>query len=242
MPATMITDAQTLVVKLNSIASLSDEDQAAVRQVPVQVVEFGADQDVVRMGDRPTRCCLVMRGFAAMYKLSDGGDRQISAFQIPGDVPDLHSLHLKELDSSIATLTPCRIGFLRHEDLIDLCERRPRVAHALWRNTLIDAAILREWLGNIGQRPAFSRLAHLLCEILVRMSAMGLAVGDECDFPITQTELADATGMSPVHVNRTLQELRALGLIQLRDNRLSVLDRAQLMRVADFNPHYLNLT
>ena len=241
MVATILTDANALLIKLNSIYSLSDEDQAAVQQVPIQAVEFGADQDVVRTGDHPTRCCLVIRGFAAVYKLSGDGQRQISAFKIPGDVPDLHSLHLRELDSSIATLTPCRIGFLRHEDLIDLCGRHARVAHALWRNTLIDAAILREWLGNIGQRPAYPRIAHLLCEILVRMGAMGLADGDECDFPITQTELADATGMSPVHVNRTLQELRSLGLIQLRDNRLAVLDRAQLMRAADFNPRYLNL-
>jgi CRP-like cAMP-binding protein len=238
-PRTSVNDE--LARKLASIFSLSDEEIEAVRRLPVQLVDIKSDQDVVREGDQPTRSCIVLEGFACIYKMTGDGKRQIMAFQIAGDVPDLQSLHLTYLDSSVGTLSPCTVGFVRHEALRDLGRAYPRIADALWRATLIDASIFREWITNVGQRDAYARLAHVLCETLTRMNAVGLAQGHSCDFPISQEELGQATGMSSVHVNRTIQELRASKLIQLTPKRLTVLDWPGLAAAGDFNPAYLHL-
>ena len=145
------------------------------------------------------------------------------------------------LDISIGTITPCTVGFIQHEAARDLCERHPRIGSAFWRDTLIQAAVFREWVTNVGRREAYGRVAHLLCEIVVRMRAVGLAEGHACDLPMTQNELADATGMSTVHVNRTLQELRGDGLITLKGASLTVLDWEALKHAGDFDPTYLHL-
>ena len=144
------------------------------------------------------------------------------------------------MDTSIATMTPCKLGFVPHEALRDLCARFPRIAGALWRETLIDASIFREWVTNVGQRPAFSRIAHVMCELVVRFQAVGLAEGYSIPFPITQTEVGDATGLSNVHVNRSIQALRGQGLISLEDSTLTVPDWRRLTQAADFNPMYLH--
>jgi CRP-like cAMP-binding protein len=207
----------------------------------MQVMDLRADQDIVREGDRPTRSCALLEGFACTYKITEEGRRQITAFHISGDIPDLQSLHLKVLDTSLGTITPCKVGFIQHESLRDLCERHPRIASALWPQTLIDAAIFREWTTNVGRREAYSRRAHILCEMVVRMRAVGLAQDYTCDLPITQSEFADAAGLSTVHVNRTLQELRGEELIILKGTTLQVLDWDGLTRAGDFDPTYLHL-
>src|SRR3712207_737038 len=168
----------------------------------MQVQSLKPDQDIVREGDRPSRSFVLLEGCTATYKMTGDGKRQIHAFQIAGDIPDLQSLHLTVLDNSIVTLTPCRVGFIQHEVLRDLCRKQPRIMEAFWRQTLIDGAIFREWMTNIGRREAYNRLAHLLCEWVVRQQAVGLAEDHTCDLPMTRTELADATGISTVHVNR----------------------------------------
>jgi CRP-like cAMP-binding protein len=145
------------------------------------------------------------------------------------------------LDNSVATIGPCRVGFITHEVLQDLCRRYPHIRDALWRQTLVDASIFREWMTGLGRRSAFARLCHLLCEMVERMRAAGLVDGDTCRFPVSQTELGDALGLSNVHVNRTLQEIRAAGLIGLRDDTLKVLDWPGLARTGDFDPAYLHL-
>jgi CRP-like cAMP-binding protein len=195
----------------------------------------------VREGDRPSRSCLVLDGFAATYKMTGDGKRQIMAFHSPGDIPDLQSLQLKVLDSSLGTLTACKVGFIQHEVLRDLCRRYPRINDALWRETLINAAIFREWMTNIGRRDAYNRIAHLFCEWIVRLRAVGLVRDRVCDFPMTQNELADATGISTVHVNRVLQELRGNGLITLKAGTLTILDWEQLKQAGDFDAAYLHL-
>ena len=235
-------DANPLIRKLESIFTLSDDERDAVSNLPMQVADLKADQDIVREGDRPTRCCVVLDGFACTYKVTGEGKRQIMAFNIAGDVPDLQSLHLRVLDNSIGTITPCRVGFIQHEAMYDLCNRYPRITAAFWRETLIDAAIFREWMTSIGQREALNRVAHLLCELVVRMRAVGLTRDLECDFPITQAEVGDALGLSTVHINRTLQELRGAGLIKLHAGVLTVLNWRDLKRVGDFDPTYLHLT
>jgi len=230
-----------LIRKLESIFSLDENERTALLNLPLQVTTLKADQDIVREGDRPTRSCALLEGFAAMFKVTAEGKRQITAFHIPGDIPDLQSLHLEVLDTSLGTLTPCKVGFIQHEALQDLCERCPRIASALWRETLIDASIFREWTVNVGRREAYARIAHILCELMTKMTAVGLAQDHTCKIPITQGEFADATGLSTVHVNRIIQALRSDGLILLRGDTLQVLDWDQLKQAGDFDPTYLHL-
>ena len=233
--------AHPLIRKLESISTLTDDERDALVSLPMQVADLKADQDVVREGDRPSRSFTVLEGFACTFKIVGEGKRQILAFYIAGDIPDLQSLHLTVLDNSVSTITPCKVGFIRHEALHDLCGRYPRIAGALWRQTLVDAAIFREWITNVGRREGYSRLAHILCELVVRMRAVGLTQDDTCDLPITQSELADATGLTTVHVNRVLQELRGDGLIRLAGGTLTVLDWDGLKKAGDFDPTYLHL-
>jgi CRP-like cAMP-binding protein len=229
-----------VVRKLESNLQLSDEERAAFEALPMQVQAIKADQDIAREGDRPSRSFAVLQGFTATYKMTGDGRRQIHAFHLAGDIPDLPSLHLRVLDNSIITVTPCRLGFIQHETLRDLCRKQPRIMEAFWRQTLIDAAIFREWMTNIGRREAYSRPAHILCEWIVRLQAVGLVEDHPCDLPMTQSELADAMGVSTVHVNRVLQELRGDGLITLKGNRLEVLDWERLRQAGDFDPTYLH--
>ncbi len=234
-------DANPIIAKLDSIFALSDEEKAAIMRLPLQVQDLRADQDIVREGDRPSRCCAVLEGFTGTYKMTYEGKRQINAFQIAGDIPDLQSLHLTTLDVSLSTLTPCRVAFIQHEPLRELCHSYPRIADAFWRQTLVEGSVFREWMLNVGRREAYERLAHLLCELVTRMRAVGLVEDHACELPITQSEFGDATGLSTVHVNRTIQELRAAGLISLKGKTLTVLDWDGLKRAGDFNPVYLHL-
>ena len=234
--------AQPLIRKLDSVFALSDDERQALMSLPMQVVKIRPDQDIVREGDRPSRCCLVLEGFACMFKVTADGNRQIMNFHIPGDIPDLQSLHVKVLDSSLGTVTACTVGFIQHEAVHDLCKRNYRIASALWRETLIDASIFREWMTSIGRRDAYARIAHLLCEMVVRLRAVGLASENHtCDFPISQSRIGDALGLSAVHVNRVLQELRGAKLITLKGGVLSILDWDGLRQAGEFDPVYLHL-
>jgi CRP-like cAMP-binding protein len=183
----------------------------------------------------------MLSGLSCTYNTTGDGKRQIHAFHIAGDIPDLQNLHLKVQDNSLGTLTPCSVGFIAHENLHKLCERHYRIASAFWRETLVDGAIFREWMTSIGQREAYPRIAHLMCEMLVRMRAVGLADGYSCDLPITQTEIGDALGITTVHVNRVLQAMRTDGLIELKGERLNIPDWEKLMEAGDFDPTYLHL-
>jgi CRP-like cAMP-binding protein len=231
-----------LLRRLSSIATLDDDDRIAVDQLPLQLTDLKADQDIVREGDRPSRSCFLLSGMACWFKMTGEGRRQILSFQISGDLPDMQSIHLATLDSTLTTISPCRVAFVQHEALRELCANRPNVANAFWRMTLIDAAVFREWVANVGSRQALGRIAHLLCELVSRIRAVGLADKFVCELPVTQTELADATGLSTVHVNRTLQSLRRQKLIHWKDSQLEVLDWAGLQEVGDFDPAYLHLT
>jgi CRP-like cAMP-binding protein len=234
-------DVHPLIRKLESITDLTDTERQALLDLPMRVQDIKVNQDIVREGDRPSRCCLVLQGFACRYKITPPGKRQIMAFHIPGDLPDLQSLHLATLDHSLGTITLCKVGFITHEDARDLIRRCPRLGDALWRDTLIDAAIFREWMVGMGRRGAYGRIAHLLCEMMTKLKAVGLADGVTCDLPITQTELGDALGLSTVHVNRVLQQLRGNNLISWRGRSLRVLDWGGLTEAGDFDPLYLHL-
>ncbi len=230
-----------MIRKMESAFAVTDDERQALETLPMQLAVIKADQDIVRIGDRPSRCCLILSGFACTYKVTAEGKRQIVSFNLPGDIPDLQSLHLKVLDTSIATISTCRVGFITHEALRDICDRYPRITAAFWREALIDAAIFREWVLNVGRREAYTRMAHVLCELLVRLRAVGLAEDHVCDLPITQGEFADALGVSNVHVNRVLQQMRADGLIETKGTQLKIPDWDRLKQVGEFDPTYLHL-
>ncbi|GAC1485497.1 MAG: Crp/Fnr family transcriptional regulator [Acetobacteraceae bacterium] len=229
-----------LVRKLNSLGTLTAAEHRLLCDHPLVVRDVGPDQDLVREGDEPVHCLLLLEGFACRNKSLRDGRRQILAFNIPGDFVDLCSYLTQPMDHSISTLTQVKVGTIPHGTIADWTERFPNLCRLLWRDTLIDAAINREWMVNVGRRSAYQRIAHILCEMAVRLHAVGLAQDYSCDLPITQGELADATGLSTVHVNRVIQELRGDGLIALNGRSFTALDWEGLKRAADFDPLYLN--
>src|SRR4051794_1083110 len=230
-----------LIHKLESILVLSEDEKDVLRKLSGTIKTVGPRQDLVREGDRPSECCLILDGFAYRYKLTESGKRQIFSFHIPGDIPDLQSLHIDVMDHSLGALTEVEAMFISHETVRDLVRRCPRIGEAFWRDTLIDAAVFREWIVNLGRREAYGRMAHLLCEFYVRLRSVGLTNGSACQMPLTQADLADAVGISTVHVNRTLQELRAAGLISLRQRSLTVEDWEGLREAGEFDAAYLHL-
>jgi CRP-like cAMP-binding protein len=234
-------DLHPLICKLESIFDTTAEERHGIAKLPVTIRDLKADQDIVRDGDRPSQCCLILEGFAFRYKALEGGKRQIFSFHIPGDIPDLQSLHLTMMDHALATLTPSKVAFIQHETVRAFLHAHPRIADAFWRDTLIDAAVFREWMVGIGRRDAPTRIAHLFCEMFARMKAVGLCEGNACDLPITQSELADALGLSTVHVNRSIMALRATGTVEIRQGKLIVKNWAGLQQVGEFDPTYLHL-
>jgi CRP-like cAMP-binding protein len=233
---------EKLVRRLKSVHTLGSAEEAAIHALPLRVMDLKAGQDIVREGDRPTRCCIIFDGLTCWYKTTGEGVRQIIAFQTSGDIPDLQSLHLDRLDSSLLTMSKCTVGFIDHDAVRYVASRYPQVASALWRTTLIDAAIFREWVINVGGRKAPARLAHLFCEQFTRMRAVGLVNDDfSCPLPLTQGDLAAATGLSTVHVNRSLQLMRSRRLITYGKSVLRVLNWEGLQAFGDFDPEYLSL-
>jgi CRP-like cAMP-binding protein len=230
-----------LIRKLESIAPLAPEEKAALLRLPLRLKAVPAKHDIVREGDTPSECCLVVEGFACRYNHTREGKRQIHSFHISGDIPDLQSLHIDVMDHSLATLTPSRLAFIQHDDLRSLIRGHPRFGDLFWRETLIDAAVFRQWMVGLGRREAHAHIAHLLSELLVRLRAVDLVEGDAFNLPITQAELGDAVGISAVHVNRVLQELRAENLISWRGEVLKVLDWDGLQKAGEFDPTYLHL-
>jgi CRP-like cAMP-binding protein len=230
-----------LLRKLESVASLSDEEKAAILDLPITVRQMRADHDLVRERDRPTQCCLVLDGWLCRYKILESGARQIFSFHIAGDIPDLQSLHLRVMDHNLGSLVQSTVAFIPHESVRNLAKDFPHICNVLWRDTLIDAAIFREWMVGMGRRDAPSRIAHLLCELFVKLRAVGLTKDHSCHFPITQSVLGDALGLSTVHVNRSLMELRGKGLITLEKQVLTFLKWDELREEGGFDALYLHL-
>jgi CRP-like cAMP-binding protein len=200
-----------------------------------------AKQDIVREGDQPTESCMLLSGFAARYHLLADGKRQISAIHVPGDFVDLHSLLLGRMDHSVVAMSECSVSLVPHQILRRITETQPHLTRLLWLSTLIDAAIHRRWIVTSGRLPASGQLAHLFCEIYCRLSVVGLTDGLRFQFPISQIELGDALGLSSVHVNRTVKELRAQGLIRWHGSEVTILDWQGLQEYGQFDPTYLNL-
>lgn len=229
-----------LVARLESVATLAPDDVAALERVCVNARELGPRRAIIREGDRPDHVHLIVEGWAARYKLLPDGARQITAFLIPGDFCDMHVTILGEMDHSIATLGRAKVAYVHRSEMAMLA-RRPQIACALWWATLVDEAVLRAWIVNIGRRDALEAVGHLLCELYVRMKNVGLTVEHRFELPLTQEEIADALGLTPVHVNRVLQRMRSEDLITLKRGALEILDYVRLEKASGFNDNYLHI-
>jgi CRP-like cAMP-binding protein len=227
--------------RLRVSTEIDKEDERAISTLPIVTKQMGNGEAIASTGDRPSACCLVIEGFILRSKIVGTGQRQILAFHQPGDVPDLQSLFLHVMDHDVSALGNCLLGFIPHAPLRELIKNRPNIAQALWRDTLTDAAVFREWICNIGQRDATSRVAHLVLELYTRLKAIGRTDGLTFSFPATQALFADAVGTSVVHMNRVVQELRNQRLLDFDRGRISILDEARLRKVADFDALYLHL-
>lgn len=233
--------SNALIRKFEHAGGLDEADHAALRAVSVPARQVEAHQDLSREGDRPETVHLVMEGLAYRYKILPGGKRQIVALLVPGDFCNLHVAILARRDHSTATLVPSRIVEIPRGTIKDLTARLPNLAHAFWWAALVQESILREWLTGLGQRDADHRVAHLFCELLVRLQTVGHATASGYDLPMTQVELADLFGFTPVHANRVLQQLRGRGLIVLKGRRLEIPDLQKLRAFCGFDPGYLHL-
>jgi CRP-like cAMP-binding protein len=231
----------THLLKLRARDTVNAEEEQAIRGLFSEVRDVAADTTVINAGDHLNVSLLLLDGLLCRFKDLRDGSRQISELHVPGDFADLHSFTLKKLDHSIMALTRCRIAVAPHERIKTAITEFPHLARLFWFTTNMDAAIHREWVLSLGRRSALSRTAHLFCELQVRLGIVGLA--DEKSYPLslTQTDIAECLGLTPVHVNRVLRELRERGLVEFRNRRVTISDQKGLRRVAEFDPGYLYL-
>lgn len=230
-----------LILKLESLAPLADDDRAVLERISANPQHVEPGTDLIREGDKPDGVYLILDGIACRYKLRANGARQIMAYLVPGDYCDLDVAMLKAMDHTIGTLSVCQVVRIDLETIQGLLQRHPNITHALRLATLVDEATLREWLVNVGRRSAEERIAHIMCELLLRLRAVGRTAGDGYALPITQEDLADTTGLTSVHVNRMFRGLRERELIELSGHQLQILDLAGLEALAEFKPNYLHL-
>jgi CRP-like cAMP-binding protein len=231
---------RSLISKLEQFTELSAVEKQALEDSTGDIREFAAKEDIIEQGDSPDDLHLLVEGWASRYKILADGTRQIMAYLIPGDLCDVHVTLLERMDHSIGALSPCKVLFIPRHRLANLMRKHENVSRALWWSTLVDEAILREWLVNIGRRRADKRLGHLICEMLLRARAVGLTDDGTFEMPLTQEELADTMGMTPQHMNRCFQMLRAERLISTRGKLVTIHELEKLVSFSDFDPLYLH--
>ena len=227
--------------QLRKRTEISSEEERAIRATVSETRQVPADQMLVRSGQRLESSVVLLNGWMARSKDLQSGERQVTELHVAGDFADLHGFTLKCLEHDVVTLSDCTIGVVPHDRMKELTERHPRLARIYWFSTNVDAAIHREWVLSLGQRSAISRMAHLFCELYERLDVVGRASGGGYEFPLTQRELSECLGLTVVHANRTLQELRRRGLVELEKGRVTILDRKKLETIAEFDPAYLYL-
>ena len=228
------------IEKLRGFAELTDREVAALEQATRAPRSFGPRQDLIREGDQPGPVFVVLEGWAFRYKVLPSGSRQITAFLMPGDACDLHIGMLAAMDHSIQTATPAQIATISREDMDALIDGHPGIARAMYIAQLVDEGTLRAWIVSLGRRSSVERAAHLLLELYLRAVRIGVASRDEMELPLPQAVLADALGMSTVHVNRVLQELRRSGAIELGRKVLRIRRPAALTHLSGFDENYLH--
>lgn len=231
----------SLFARLERRDVLTFEERGILASAASQVKVVHAGEDIVRESDRPTSSVLLARGFSGRHKVMQDGSRQITAFHIDGDFVDLHGFLLKTMDHGVRALSDCVLVTFPHQELRKITEEQPHLTRILWLSTLLDSAIVREWVIVRGRLLAISQMAHLFCELLERWRVVGDPDARSFSFPITQADLGDALGMSSVHVNRTIQEIRARGLAEWRDGIVEVFEEQRLRALGVFNREYLHL-
>jgi CRP-like cAMP-binding protein len=231
---------EKLLHKIRRLAPIDADDERAIRALRLRKEQTSARKYLVREGAVPTECCLLVDGYAQRSKVAADGGRQIVSFHVPGDMLDLQHLFLSRADHDVQTVTEATVAWVPMSDLRSLITERPIVGAAFWRDALIDASIFREWVLNVGRRDAKTRIAHMLCEFVVRNAAAGAGEPQGMTIPFTQEEIADATGLTPVHVNRMLRSLSEQGLLQRLARGLEVRDWAGLRNAASFDGAYLH--
>lgn len=235
-----VSSAQSAIRRLNALRPLSDQALVLLEHAIQERVKYaGAGEDLACEGDRIDSVKIILSGWLCRYKALEDGRRQIVNFALPGDACDAHIYLLSSMDHSIATLTSVTYSEIPRAAFEKLIARDHSLAEAFWCETIVNSAMQREWTVSVGRRTALERVAHMLCEVFERLHIVGLIEDNTCTFPVTQMDMADATGLSIVHVNRTLQELRNSGLIKLRDRFLTIPDVPTLQATALFSPDYL---
>jgi len=229
-----------LVKRWSKHTRLSLDDREAIFALPATHKSFGKDAYLVREGQETSECNLLIKGFAFRHKLLRSGARQIISIHIPTEFVDLQNSVLSTADHNVQSMNRSEAAVIPRAALLELAEERPAVRMAMWVDTLLDSSIFREWVVNVGRRDSRARIAHLLCELASRLESVGLSRDGMVDFPITQEQIADCTGLTAVHTNRTLQSLRKEGLIQLASQSLTVLDWEGLKDAGDFDELYLH--
>jgi CRP-like cAMP-binding protein len=229
-----------MIQKLARWADLSSDDIAALRKITDAGHSVERGTHLNREGDDPEAVFLLLEGWAYRYKMLGNGKRRIVAILLPGDLCDTHIFVLDQMDHGIAMLSPGRVVAIPRLTMLDVIDHHPTIAKALWWATLVDEAVLREWLANIGGREAYSRIAHFLCELAKRLESVGLFQSGGFDMPMNQIELGDALGLTAVHVNRVLRRLRQNGLVNTSRQRITIPDFSGLCILGDFDPSYLH--
>lgn len=237
----MAEDFGALARSLERRDRLSSEEHRLIAQLPARKRRFESGEELVTEHSEPSESCLILSGFVARAQFLPDGKRQLTAVHIAGDFVDLHALLLKVMDHSVVALTPCEAAFVPHPSLVAVVEAAPHLGRLFWLSTVIDGAIERNWVTSLGRRAANVHLAHLICELFTRLETVGLVRGNSFDFPLKQSDIADMIGLSLVHTNRTLQELRSSGLITWERKLMTILDQQRLRDFAEFNSTYLNL-
>lgn len=228
-----------LLMKLRARDDVSVEEEDILRASISEIRTVAADQVVVRADVDLTECNLLVEGMMCRYKDLENGERQISELHVPGDFVDLHSFPLKRLDHNVLALVPSRIAIIPHERVLQITEQHPHLTRLLWFLTTLDAAIHREWVLSLGRRTAIARIAHLFCELHLRLAIVG--IGDDSGFalPLTQQDLAECIGLTPVHCNRVLGALKSEGAVTFQRRRVALHDLPRLRQIAEFKANYL---
>lgn len=230
-----------LIEKMNRRDVITPVEREALSRVlgPARAVPAG--RPLIEPGDRPHFSTFLVSGFCARFSLTPSGGRQLTEINVAGDFVDLHSLLMRQMDHGVLALADCVIAPAAHDDLRRLTEEHPHLTRLLWLETVVDGAIHRQWLVTMGQQNAASRLAHLVCELYVRLEAAGLASDLKFTLPMTQVDLGDVLGLTQVHVNRVLMELRRQGLVEWKGGQVAINDWSALAQLGQFDPGYLRL-
>ena len=232
---------EKLLMKLRRYDTVGAEEESALRAAMSGQLEFDRGRTIVKAKTEQNRSLLLLDGFVHRHKDLRSGARQILQLGVPGDFIDLHSLGLKRLDHDIASLTRCRLAVFPHDRLQALIAEHPHLGRLLWLNTLVEAAIHREWMLSLGARTSAARLAHLFCELQVRLDVVGMAQKSRYNLPLTQTDLGEILGITSVHINRMLRGLREQGLVTYKNRIVEIHDWNGLVRLGEFDPFYLIL-